>query len=290
MLAMEHGKTNDTSVRPRETRVLMADPAHFDVAYAINPFMQANIGKIDRVIARKQWEALRETYRSLGFSVHTLSAVPGLPDLVFMANQSFPVLLPDGQVTAVLSQMHAQQRREEVSCVAEWYASQSIQTQALDVKAVFEGMGDCLWVPSERVIMAGYGFRTEIAGVQALSRCVDATVIPLRLVDPNFYHLDTCLSLIDAERAFFVPEAFDTESIQRLRVQFSELIPIPLDEAIRFLACNGHCPDGKHFIVQEGARETYKRAREQGLNVLPVNTSEFLKSGGSVYCMKLMLP
>ena len=268
----------------------MADPAYFDVEYANNPFMAANIGAVNKEPARSQWEHLRETYRLLGFEVHTLPAVTGMPDLVFMANQSFPIHLENGETRAILSRMHAPQRRAEVGCVAEWYASQGMATQALETEAVFEGMGDCLWIPGKWTIMAGYGYRTEIAAVEALSRSVDAQVVPLRLVNPNFYHLDTCLSPIDGDRAFYVAEAFDTESLQRLRVQFSTLIPIPLDEAIRYLACNGHCPDGQHFIVQQGAHQTNALARAQGLKVVEVDTSEFLKSGGSVYCMKLMLP
>ena len=72
--------------------------------------------------------------------------------------------------------------------------------------------------------------------------------------------------------------------------QFSTLVPVPVDEALHYLACNGHCPDKKHFIMQRGAAKTKALAQSLGLTVVEVDTSEFLKSGGSVYCMKLMLP
>jgi len=63
-----------------------------------------------------------------------------------------------------------------------------------------------------------------------------------------------------------------------------------MDEAAGLLACNGHCPDGEHFLVQRGARVTNQRVQEAGFSVIELDTSEFLKSGGSVFCMKLMLP
>lgn len=277
-------------IRPRETRVLMADPTFFDVTYVINPFMAQHVGGVDKAVASTQWHAVRDVYIRLGFEVHTLEGVQGLPDMVFMANQSFPVLTEDGETEVILSRMRSTHRKDEVKWVADWYASQGIRTRALASISVFEGMGDCLWVPNEKTILAGYGYRTERGAVDALSKQVMARVIPLRLIHPSFYHLDTCLSPIDSDCAFYVPQAFDSASLQRLQVQFKTLVPVPLDEAVQFLACNGHCPDGQHFIVQKGALQTNALARSLGLTVVEVDTSEFMKSGGSVYCMKLMLP
>ena len=290
MLRLAEQLSTPRVVRPTETRVLMAEPTFFQVESVINPFMEHHVGAVDPIEARSQWEALKAVYERLGFEVHTLQGAPNLPDLVFMANQSFPVFSQTDPFSVLLSNMCAPERAGEVAWVAQWYQEHGFSTKPIATEAVFEGMGDCLWVPNTYTVMAGYGFRTQQAAVAHLSETLLARVIPLQLIHPSFYHLDTCLSPIDSQRAFFVPEAFDTDSIARLRRQFTTLIPIPIDEAIRFLACNGHCPDGKHFIVQEGAVQTVALAQQEGLIVEEVNTSEFLKSGGSVYCMKLMLP
>ena len=93
----------DLPERPLEVRVLMADPAFFDVEYVINPHMAGNVGNIDRALARRQWEQVRDAYASVGFPIEQIDGVEGLPDLVFMANQSFPGQLPDGRWAAVLS-------------------------------------------------------------------------------------------------------------------------------------------------------------------------------------------
>ena len=287
---MSHSRNPSGQARPMETRVLMADPKYFEVKYAINPFMAAYVGTVDVEKARKQWTQLSAVYERLGFDVLVVPAMKGQPDLVFMANQSFPVRKQDGALEVLLSHMHSPERRREVDWVKDWYGAQGVSTTPLGQDLIFEGMGDCMWVPGQNVVMGGYGFRTEKRAVDALSRRISATVIPLQLVHPSFYHLDTCFSPIDHERAFYVPEAFDAAGCEALRNQFSTLVAIPLDEALSHLACNGHCPDKKHFIVQRGAHKTVALAQSIGLTVIEVDTSEFLKSGGSVYCMKLMLP
>ena len=258
----EHGRE-----RPLETRVLMADPKYFEVKYAINPFMAQHVGTVDVERARTQWEALCSVYEQLGFDVLIVPPMQGQPDLVFMANQSFPVRAADGTTEVLLSYMHAPERRNEVEWVHNWYRTQQIVTTPLSNELVFEGMGDCMWVPGQNIVMGGYGYRTERAAVDALAQRIAASVVPLQLVHPSFYHLDTCLSPIDHERALYVPEAFDEVGREALQKQFSALVPVPVDEALHYLACNGHCPDKKHFIVQRGAAKTKALAQSLGLTV-----------------------
>jgi len=268
----------------------MADPKYFEVRYAINPFMAEHVGTVDVDNARAQWANLCGIYSRLGFEVLVVPPMKDQPDLVFMANQSFPLRSEDGSLEVLLSHMHSPERRSEVQWVAEWYAANGVKTTPLSSELIFEGMGDCMWVPGQNVVMAGYGYRTEQRAVQALSHQLQAQVVPLKLVHPSFYHLDTCLSPVDHERALYVPEAFDAAGQEALRKQFSTLVPVPIEEALSHLSCNGHCPDKNNFIVQQGAQKTAALARSIGLTVIEVDTSEFLKSGGSVYCMKLMLP
>ena len=77
--------------RPR--RYLMCRPEHFDVSYAINPWMDATRG-VDRASPSRQWETLRETYLALGHEVELIDPVPGLPDMVFAANGGLVVERP----------------------------------------------------------------------------------------------------------------------------------------------------------------------------------------------------
>jgi len=280
----------DQPPRPPSTRLLMADPAYFDVEYVINPHMAGHIGTVDKARARAQWEALRQVYLGLGLQVEVLPAVPGLPDLTFVANQSFPILPVSGPPAVLLSNMHAPQRAPEPAVLAAWYEARGWQTHAIDdPSSHFEGMGDAIWHPGRRLIYGGYGYRTTQDTYTRRSHLVDAEVIALELTDPRMYHLDTCFSPLDEQTAVISPEAYTAQGREALRRCFPRLIEAPLDEAVGCLAVNGHCPDGRHFIVDQQAVQTAALVRQAGFEVIPVDTSEFRKSGGSVQCMKLML-
>ncbi|MCK6526893.1 amidinotransferase [Myxococcota bacterium] len=280
----------DAPAREEPRRVLMASPTYYDVEYVINPHMEGNVGRVDRLLARQQWAALRAVYEGLGYPVEVIAGAPLLPDMVFTANQSFPARLPDGGRVVVLSIMRSARRQAEVPWFEAWYRGQGFQVARLDEFRIseFEGGGDALWHPGRGVIYGGHGFRSSIDAYGALSGLLGVPVLALRLNDPRFYHLDTCLAPLDVSTALFVEEAFDAEGRDLLAACFDRLIPVPIQEAERGLAANGHCPDGRHFVVQAGSVVTRERVQRAGFEVLEVDTSEFLKSGGSVYCLKTM--
>lgn len=266
-------------------RALFADPAHFDVVYEINPHMRGMVGNVDRALARRQWETVVETYRELGYDCQIVPAEPGLPDLCFVANQSFPV----GGDRVVLSRMHAAERRPEVDVLARWYRSHGWEVLGAECSTTFEAMGDAIWHPGQAVLYGGYGFRTKREAYAERAALFGVEVVELELVDERFYHLDTCFSPLDGDTALVVPVAFSDEAMGELLDRFEVLLECPEDEAVGFLACNGHCPDQRHFIVDAGATETMALVQEAGFSPIGVDTSEFRKSGGSVQCLKLML-
>jgi N-dimethylarginine dimethylaminohydrolase len=42
-------------------------------------------------------------------------------------------------------------------------------------------------------------------------------------------------------------------------------------------------------LIQEGCTETNARLSAAGFSPVPLDTSEFIKAGGSVFCMKQMV-
>ena len=275
---------------PRPGRVLLTTPAHFRVAYVINPHMEGNIGTVDRERAQAQWEALRAAYDRLGFETHVVEGVEGLPDMVFCANQTLPYRTPGGEQGVVLSRMHAEQRKAEVPHYAEFFRSEGYEVQGLDpdLPGDFEGMGDALWHPGRYLLWGGYGYRTDRQVYERLADKLGFPVLPLSLTDPDFYHLDTCLCPLDEATALIYPGAFDEEGRELLRAHFERIIEAPEDEARRLFACNAHTPDGEHVLIQRGCTVTNAALRKAGYEVVELDTDEFLKSGGSVFCMKVM--
>src|SRR5690554_4969930 len=73
-----------------ERMILMCRPDFFTVDYRINPWMNPE-QFTDTALAVSQWEVLYDTYRSLGFAVHLIDPVGGLPDMVYAANGGFVI-------------------------------------------------------------------------------------------------------------------------------------------------------------------------------------------------------
>ncbi|MGH3234885.1 MAG: amidinotransferase, partial [Streptosporangiaceae bacterium] len=66
-----------------------------------------------------------------------------------------------------------------------------------------EGEGDILF--TGRALIAGYGFRTDLAAHAELEETFGVPVMSVRLVDPRFYHLDTAMCVLDADTAAYYP-------------------------------------------------------------------------------------
>jgi N-dimethylarginine dimethylaminohydrolase len=272
------------------TRALMVDPQFFDVEYAINPHMlndKGELNKVDKTKAMQQWTALKDQFVELGLKVEVLPGVENLPDMVFCANQTFP-FLRNGELNIVLSQMHSDRRQPEVVSFRDWAEKNNIMTHT--VKHGFEGMGDALWNYETGEVFGGYGFRTRPEAYTELETIIEQKITTFELKDERFYHLDTCLGILKADMAAYVPEAFTDEGIETLKASFRELIEIPIQEASTLLAGNLCTPNGKDVLIQAGADRTNTLLSRAGFTIHEMQTDEFIKSGGSVFCMKMLLP
>ena len=277
---------------PRPERVVLTTPTHFDVEYVINPHMSAHLGSVDRGQAVQQWKALRATYQALDVSTLIVEGQPGLPDMVFCANQTLPYRRPDTEECGVvLSRMHAAERADEVPYYADAFEAEGYEVKALPFEAdfTFEGMGDALWHPGRFLLWGGHGFRTQPAAYEAITDLLSVPIVLLELQDPDYYHLDTCFCPLDADHVLIAPAAFDDEGHALIDALFETVIEAPDAEARHQFACNAHCPDGTHVLIQEGCEGTLRRLRRHGFRPVELDTSEFLKAGGSVFCMKQMI-
>src|SRR5207245_1911225 len=69
------------------------------------------------------------------------------------------------------------------------------------------GAGDALCCGD--TLFAGYRIRADAGGHQWLSAQIAKRVLPLELINPRFYHLDTCFCPLSPGVAIWFPEAFD---------------------------------------------------------------------------------
>lgn len=273
------------------TRVLMTSPEFFDVKYVINPHMEKTVGTVDYAKAFDEWQLVRRAYDQLGLTIHVMDGKPGLPDMVFCANQTLPYQLPgQGGNGVVLSEMYADERRREVGFFKDFFGALGYQTLSLGASETvhFEGMGDALWHPGRFLLWGGYGFRTNVKAYEIVSDSLQVPVLLIELKDDDFYHLDTCLSILDESTALIYPDAFMPDGLEMIRTVFSRVLEAPESESRELFACNAHCPDRRHVLIQRGCDVTNALLRDADFVPVELDTDEFLKSGGSVYCMKQM--
>lgn len=282
---------SDIPAMPLPKETLMVTPRYFSVDYVINPHMTKNVGAVNKMNAQNEWDFLKSTFNQLGIAVHEIEGVEGLPDMVFCANQSLPFIDENGIRHVVLSIMHAEQRKDEVPYIEQWYRQNGYNIHHLDNTKIddFEGCGDAIWHTGRRLLWGGYGYRSSLKAYESISNLFDVPIIALELVDEAFYHLDTCLCVLDDQTVLIYPNAFTPEGLELINAVFDTVIKATKYEATKLFACNATCPDGQNVIIQQGCTDVNKKLRDAGFAVHEVSTSEFLKSGGSVFCMKMMV-
>jgi N-dimethylarginine dimethylaminohydrolase len=282
---------NDIPDMPLPSDVLMVRPLHYSIDYVINPHMNNQVGKVDKIKANNEWELLRSLFDQLELKVHVIEDQEGLPDMVFCANQSLPFINEKGRQHVFKSIMHADQRKEEVPYIEQWYRQQGFEIHFLDDEKIddFEGCGDAIWHTGKRLLWGGYGYRSSHDAYEVISETFDVPIIEVELVDESFYHLDTCLCVLDKNTALIYPEAFTNKGLGLIEAVFDKVIRASEYEAKTLFACNATCPDGKNVIIQQGCTDANKNLRDAGFSVHEVSTYEFLKSGGSVFCMKQLI-
>lgn len=284
-------KRTDLEPMPAPNQVLMVKPTYYDVEYVINPHMKNQIGQVDSLQAENEWEYLRDGFEELGYKVHVLDGEEGLPDMVFCANQSLPYIDPDGTRHVILSIMKNDQRKGEVPYIEKFYKKKGYKIHHLNPEGVdsFEGMGDALWHFKRRLIWGAYGFRSSPGVYEQISNLFNVPVIALELQDEKFYHLDTCLCILNEKTALIYQDAFNDEGVKMIKSLFDTVIEATSYEAEKLFAVNVVCPDGKNVMIQQGCTDVNQKLRDAGFYVHEYSSYEYLKSGGSLFCMKMML-
>jgi N-dimethylarginine dimethylaminohydrolase len=260
-------------------RILMCPPDFYGIEYEINPWMSRARGSSPER-AQKQWRALYDALIQLGVQVELMTPRQGLPDLVFTANAG----LVFGK-RFFSSRFRHDVRARETPYFDEWFAEHGFQVETLPETIFFEGAGDALFCGKK--LFAGYRIRSDVKGHQHLGKILERMVLPLELVDPRFYHLDTCFCPLAADQAIYFPPAFDNYGQKVIKTHISQLLEVEESEAARF-ACNAVVV-GKTVILNAGSDQLAAGLKNWGFNCIALELDEFLKAGGSAKCLTLRL-
>jgi N-dimethylarginine dimethylaminohydrolase len=261
-------------------QLLQCPPDHYAIEYEINPWM-SKAQAANTELVKAQWTALNEKLQSLGCEVYRVPPVKGLPDMVFTANAGLAV----GR-RFIPSNFRHQERAGESKYFADWMEGHGYETVWLPQHLYFEGEGDALFVGD--ALFCGYKFRSDIQSHRAVADIFQCLVISVELVDPRFYHLDTCFCPLPHGGAFWFPGAFDEYGQSAIRQHVGDLIDVSEDEAAHF-SCNAVALD-RQIVLPAGAPKLVAALEERGYTCHPLPMTEFLKAGGACKCLTMLLP
>lgn len=262
---------------------LMCPPTLYDVDYVINPWMDGNIHASSRERAIEQWRNLHRELIAIA-DIQLITPKHGWPDMVFTANAGL-----EHNGTVVLSRFFYPERQGEEKHFRNWFQSAGYHLIELPRGTPFEGEGDALFSIDGTRLWAAHGPRSIIASHRNLERSLKIEVTALHLIDPRFYHLDTCFAPLKDGSVMYYPPAFDQTSLAKIESFYppAKRITISEADAIHF-ACNAiNIEDTIILNCISQALSNHLEAR--GFTVIQVSLSEFLKAGGAAKCLVMNL-
>ena len=270
-------------ITPVPATFLMCSPKLYDVNYVINPWMAGHVHDSSRAVAEEQWKRLYEAVTQVA-DVVLVEPRPGSPDMVFTANAG---LERDG--TVVLSSFFHAERQGEEQHFRRWFQEGGYTVRTIPRETPFEGEGDALFAVDGSRLWAGYGPRSVYSSHHYLSEAWKIEVASLHLIDPRFYHLDTCFAPLDDGSIMYYPQAFDEASVTKIEDYYpaDKRIIVTEPDALRF-ACNV-INVNRTVILNKVSRELRGQLKSKGFRVVELALSEFLKAGGAAKCLVMRL-
>ena len=192
---------------PITRSVLMCKPEFFTVVYRINPWMDPAL-PTDTSLAVAQWQTLYDTYVGLGFDVHLIDPIDGLPDMVYAANGGFVI-----DNIAYGAKFTYAERQPEGPAYMDWFREADFDVR--EPVEINEGEGDFLLVGD--VILAGTGLPHRVEQPRRTRRDLrprghHAEPGQPELLPPRHRHRGARPDAADGNIAY-LPSAFDEPSL-----------------------------------------------------------------------------
>lgn len=262
---------------------LMCPPQFYDVNYVLNPWMAGNLHRPSRDLAFAQW---RELYRQMQrvADVRLIPAVEGSPDMVFVGHGA---VVQHG--IAAVSSFALPQRQVEEAPLRAWLETHGFLIWNTPRETAFEGEGDALFDAAGGHLWAAHGVRTCQHCHRHVADAWHVPVTSLHLIDPRFFHLDTCFAPLQGGYLLYYPAAFDGPSQAAIEAAYPADRRIAVSEAdATGFACNA-INIGRTILMNRVGDELTERLTSLGFEVVALDLSEFLRGGGAAKSLVLRL-
>lgn len=255
-------------------KVIVCEPQFMAIDEIINDVQKKYINdniNIDRALT--QHHDFVAKMRDEGVGVITLPANASFPEQVFTRDIGFTL----GNQTFV-SEMASSIRQGEETVLQEWLDRHHVPFQKLAQNHI-EG-GDV--IIDGKTIFIGLSHRTSLSAIEQLKKDLPDYEIIMVPFDPKYLHLDCVFNILSPTEALIFPEALEVRTVKFLASRY-KLIKVSKEEQFT-MGTNVLSIGNKKVFSLPMNQQVNEEIRSHGYEVIEVDFSEIIKSGGSFRC------
>lgn len=257
-------------------RVILCPPEFMAIDEVINEVQKKyQEENIDKKRAMNQHAQFEKQLKEHGVEVITLPTSKKYPEQVFTRDIGFTI---GNEV--FIAELAADIRKGEEVTLKEWLTAEAIPYQSSTDR--IEG-GDI--IVDRDTVYIGISSRTSIEAVRALAEKIPHHKVKQIPFDGRYLHLDCVFNILSPDKALIFPAAFDQQTLDELAISY-ELIEVAADEQFSLGTNVLSIGNYKVFSLPQNA-QVNADLRANGFEVIEVEFSEIIKSGGSFRCCSM---
>lgn len=259
-------------------KFLLCPPTYFNIEYEINPWMHIE-NKVTPNSVNEEYTLLKQTYLELSVQILEIPPQKGLPDMVYTANLGFAK-----DNIFIVANFKFPQRQKESIYSEQFFSKLGFEIKKLPPEIPWEGEGDFLKAGNKYFM--GHGKRSSLKAKDYLSEILQGQVVPLKLIDPYFYHLDMCFFPLDANTVTINPRSFEPEGVETIRQHFKTVIETSPEDN-QTMACNAEIVGNTIVVAESLSQELKDKYGALGYKTKELPMYQYIKGGGSIKCLSL---
>ncbi|GAE95394.1 NG,NG-dimethylarginine dimethylaminohydrolase [Gracilibacillus boraciitolerans JCM 21714] len=261
----------------RLEKVIVCPPKYMEIKKIINETQKFyEDSNIDVSIAVKQHQELVDVLEKHGVEIIELYTDPKLNEQVFTRDIGF--VIDDILYTA---EMGRNIRKPEIDVLQQILDEHAITYHPLTTQSI-EG-GDVM--VTEDIVWIGNSSRTTSHAIQELQTHIGNREIVELPIRQDILHLDCALNMVSKEVGLIYSPAFHEEDVKKLHDKY-DLIEVNEDEQFT-LGTNVFSIGDQKVISLPDNKQVNQALIKKGFDVIEVDFSEIIKSGGSFRCCTL---
>ncbi|MBS4199284.1 dimethylarginine dimethylaminohydrolase family protein [Bacillus sp. FJAT-49732] len=258
-------------------KVILCEPKYMKIKEVINETQkQYKKENIDSKLATIQHREFIKSLRQQGVEVILIPPSQQYPEQVFTRDIGFTI-----GSTLFVAEMANDIRLGEEQALKNILMEKRILFQDL-TKGIIEG-GDV--IINRNTVYIGISSRTNDKAMEQLKKFLtDYEIVPIPF-DEQYLHLDCVFNIISPNEALYFPGALNQKTIELLKTRF-QLVEVTANEQFT-LGTNVLSIGKKRVFSLPINKNVNRKLKELGFNVIEVDITEIIKSGGSFRCCTL---